>query len=418
MPADDRVAGRLELVRNGRVLAVGDAGLDVQPRRRDGLLDPAPLRHDGRHDLEERAVQPSAAGGAEHESPPVVAQYQRGRHERHQPLTRPLLARQVSLAQHVVEADPGAWDDDAARGSERARERRHVSVAVDDADVRRPADGLGRACLLLCLHRPGDRERRGLLVPERLEPDREQAAAARRRRVRPDLPAPVAHRERVPLDDLVAGEIRERDRDMVGDSPGEVASVEKVRPLDGQPGERVRELRNREALALTERPSRPIERVAFRRVAKQRIENQVQVPLRLVEYGPFAREPRGRRQQLGPGHGSPAGVRLPEPEPDTGDRYRRRAGEEDLLGVAEVDHDLEQLRRRHGPLGHGYEEVEQLRAPLLRVVVEEKASAAEAGEGALADPGHRGCGNRGVDGLAAGAQDVGARLGGEPVARC
>ena len=69
-------------------------------------------------------------------------------------------------------------------------------VAVDDADVRRAADVLSPTRRLLRLHRPGDGERRRLRVAERLEADREQAAAAGGRRVRPELVTAVRRHER------------------------------------------------------------------------------------------------------------------------------------------------------------------------------------------------------------------------------
>src|SRR5207237_1332888 len=102
-------------------------------------------------------------------------------------------------------------------------------------------------------------------------------------------------------------------------------------PLAPQPCERVRELRNREPLPGAEGAARPVERVAVRRVAEQRIEDPVEIGLRLVEDDAVAREPHRRREQLRPRHGSPAAMSFPEPERDTRHCDRRRPGKEDLL---------------------------------------------------------------------------------------
>ena len=106
---------------------------------------------------------------------------------------------------------------------------------------------------------------------------------------RPELAAPVGVAQRPALDDR-SGEsssvaaARER-RSARASSPGRG-----VRPLGGQLVERLRELRHREALA-GRAPARPVERVAFGRVAKQRVEDPVEIGLRLVEDDAFAREP-------------------------------------------------------------------------------------------------------------------------------
>src|SRR4029079_14993611 len=88
----------------------------------------------------------------------------------------PQRADEMRLSEHVVELEAGARDDDAAGGAHRARERRGIAVDVDRADVRRAAERLGPGRVLR-LHRPDEGHRGRLRVTERLEPNREQAAA-------------------------------------------------------------------------------------------------------------------------------------------------------------------------------------------------------------------------------------------------
>jgi hypothetical protein len=71
-------------------------------------------------------------------------------------------------------------------------------------------------------------------------------------------------------------------------------------------------------------------------------------------------------------------MRLPEPGHGSRNCDRRGAGVEDLLRVAEVDDELDELERRGRLLRQVDEEVEQVRAPLARQMDEEEASAARA----------------------------------------
>src|ERR671928_1410492 len=134
----------------------------------------------------------------------------------------------MALAQHVVEVEADAGNDYAAPGAEGARKRSRRPVAVDNTDVRRAADRL-LARGLLGIHRPRHREGRRLDVAQRLETDREQAAPARRPRVRADLTAAIGHFERVALDHPVAGEVFKGDRDVRRDPLGEFAAVKALR---------------------------------------------------------------------------------------------------------------------------------------------------------------------------------------------
>jgi hypothetical protein len=153
-------------------------------------------------------------------------------------------------------------------------------------------------------------------------------------------------------------------------------------------------------------------------VAEQRVEDLVQIRPRLVEDGAVTRQAGRRGEQLRPRQRAPAAMSLPQPEarPRHGDR--RRARVEDLLRVAEVHHELDELVRRFRLLRHRDEEVEQVRSGVGRETDEEEASAAEARERALADPGGGSGGDARVHRVAAGAQDVGSRLGGERMTGC
>src|SRR4029077_6839338 len=287
-------------------------------------------------------------------------------------------------------------------------------VRVHDADVRRPADGVRRALSRHRLHRPCHRERRGLGIAQRLEADRDQPAPARRRRVRPQLTAPVVHLERTALDTPVGGEILHGDGDVRRNTLPELAVVEAVGSLGRQLLDRVRQLRHDEALTRSERATRPEQGVALGCRPEERIEDPVQVGLLLVEDDPLAGQPSGRREELPPWNAAEALVRLPEPEHGSRHGDGRAAGVEELTRVVvEVHRQLDQLGRVGRFPRESDEEVEQMRTRLTGQVHEQEAAAAGAGERALADPGHRGGGDARVDGAAARAQNVGSRLGGE-----
>ena len=74
MPANDGVAGRLELVRRSRVLAVRDAVLEVEAGRLDRRLDTEPTHGDIHHHLQNRPGEPAAARRADHEPRPALTQ--------------------------------------------------------------------------------------------------------------------------------------------------------------------------------------------------------------------------------------------------------------------------------------------------------------------------------------------------------
>jgi hypothetical protein len=144
----------------------------------------------------------------------------------------------------------------------------------------------------------------------------------------------------------------------------------------------------------------------------------VEIRARLVEDRTVAGKSSSRSEELRPGQRSPAAVSLPQPEPGPRHGDRRRAGVEDLLGVAEVHDELDQLFGRGRPPRHRHEEVEEVRSGIARKVDEEEASPAEAGERALADPGD-GCRcDARVHRVATCPQNVGAGPGGEWVTGC
>ncbi len=164
-PAHDVVAARLER----RDLGLVGSGLDVQrlalemdARRRDRILHPEPVVDHVHHGLHDRAAQARRAGAAEDEMRLAVAQDDRRRHHAREPLSRLRGGRErleVALAEHVVQVDPGAGDDEARARAGRRRQRRGVALVVDDAHVRRggKAGRLGRRLAPLARpHRGGD----------------------------------------------------------------------------------------------------------------------------------------------------------------------------------------------------------------------------------------------------------------------
>ena len=199
-----------------------------------------------------------------------------------------------------------------------------------------PPTASARARRRLRLHRPCHRERRRLGVAERLEADREQPAAARRRRVRAELAPPVAHLERLALDHPVGGEILEGDGDVRGDPLRELAAVEALGTLAASRSI-VSASSGTTKRSPPQRATRPVQRVAFGRGPEERIEDPVQVGLRLVEDDALAGEARGGREQLGQRHaaerGAPPRARARFPA-----RQRRRGPCEELPRVVvEVD---------------------------------------------------------------------------------
>src|SRR2546430_3625550 len=109
---------------------------------------------------------------------------------------------------------------------------------------------------------------------------------------------------------------------------------------------------------------------------------------------------------------------FPQAEGGTGHRNRHRAGVEDLLRVAVVDDDSDELLRHMRSLRHGDEEIEEPRARLPPVVDEQEAPSARAGERALAYPGDAGRRDTGVHGVAAREQHVRPGLRGERMTGC
>src|SRR2546430_12411066 len=66
------------------------------------------FRSDVRGHLQDRATQARAAGAADHETRAALAQDDRRRHHRRQPLARTRGADEIELAEHVVQVDSGA----------------------------------------------------------------------------------------------------------------------------------------------------------------------------------------------------------------------------------------------------------------------------------------------------------------------
>ena len=173
-----------------------------------------------------------------------------------------------------------------------------------------------------------------------------------------------------------------------------------------------------EALAYDERPARPVQRVALGRVPQQRVEDPVQERLHLVEDDALARESRGGSDQLRPRHRAPPGMSLPQAERGPRHGHGHRACVEDLLRIAVVDDEPDELVRRGGALRHGHEEIEQPRASLCGTMDEQEPAAARTGERALADPGDGRGRDARVDGVSARAQNVRPGFGSEWMPGC
>ncbi len=110
----------------------------VEPLPRDRGLGVEPLVEDPRDDLEHRAPEPRAAGGAGREHDAVFVQCQARRH--HAPhavagLERP--ADQVGLPEHAVEVQVEAGDEVARAEAEARRQDARAPLGVDDREVRR-----------------------------------------------------------------------------------------------------------------------------------------------------------------------------------------------------------------------------------------------------------------------------------------
>ena len=247
-------------------------------------------------DLEDRRAQADGAGAADDE--PWAARPARTMEGAIMLVSlapgpvRPPGRVEVGLAEHVVQLDAGAGDDEAGAAAGRGRERRRLAVHVHDADVGRRGHagrlghGLAQAGARV-LDRVARRARRPGAVPppprwssvtklppraraasrmasasraiasalpagggrpqpvEDAERERDQQAAGGRRRVRDELRSAVGRAHGPALDDAVGGEILLGHRpaslpDRRAHAARELAAVEDVGALRRQPLERRR----------------------------------------------------------------------------------------------------------------------------------------------------------------------------------
>ena len=165
-----------------------------------------------------------------------------------------------------------------------------------------------------------------------------------------------------------------------------------------------------------------VDRPALGRVAEDEVEDRVQVRLLRRELDALAGERDRRLEQPAPGERPVALVRRLQPGDDAGNGARAFSDEIDLRRRAvEVDVDRLHVRLRRlarALSGQRDEEVEQPIAPVARAVHEQKAAGRRPGQRALGDPGGEGRREAGVDGVSALLEDLGARLGGQPVPCC
>ena len=157
--------------------------LVMQPRRRQRLLQRRPVQC-REHHLQHGRDDARAAGGAERQHGPAVAQHDGGRHARQGAFARRDDVR-LTVSQPEEIRRPGAGDEvvhlvvqhdaerlrrheRAERAVDRLRQRHHVAPAVHHAQVR------GSAVVGLARRRPGGRRRRAVALRRlrSLAPDR------------------------------------------------------------------------------------------------------------------------------------------------------------------------------------------------------------------------------------------------------
>ena len=291
---------------------------------------------------------------------------------------------------------------------------------VEETWVREVREELRRALGLGGLHRADDRgdRRRPRRTLEQGERVREQDAARARRRVGQHRLAAVGDADRLTLDGRVGGEVGAREHPAALGHPvahrrGDVAGVERRRPFGGEPLERVGQRGVPEHVADQRRaPLGHEQRARLRRGGGDRREDLEQVRLALVDLDAVAGGGRGRRDQLRRWQPGEALCRGPRARRRAVGARRTGADVEHLDRVAEVDVDGQQRRVRRAGLEAASrrldEEVQQHRRRAGRRD-EHVAAGAEPGEHRLGDERREHGGQRGVDRVAARAQDLRAR---------
>ena len=207
--------------------------------------------------------------------------------------------------------------------------------------------------------------------------------------------------------------------EMAHDGAAELAAVELAGTTLGKLLQRPRQIGHDDPLAGRDAAVLPVDRPPVRGVAKDQIENRVQVGLRRRELDALPGKRDRRLDQPAPGKRCVPLVRGFQPCDRAGHGAGARADEEDLRrGAVEVD--VDRLHVRLGRLGGAAsrqrdEEVEEPIGSVPCPVHEQEAARSRAGQRALGHPRGEGGGQTGVDGVSAFRKDLGTGLGGEPV---
>ena len=400
-----------------------------------------PARDDVRHDLQDRAAQPCAAGAAEHEARRALPQHDRRRHHRRQPLAR-LRRAHRGRARRACCSDgcpcrarrrrcPSRATRSATPHCRRASSTEmcvvpfstcFASAAADRAHARTPH----RAPPPAPPSHPRSRSGVGSAIAERPQAERDQHAAARRRRVRAELVAPVLDAHRLALDDPVLGQVFQRERSaaalhVLDDS----LAPDRPRRELTRPPRRAARASRRAPGSRTARPSR-YARPSTPYIASPSGEwrsspsrIRCRYPCIGVSSKPSRASRSRRRHELRPRHPPPPAMRRLETQRRPRNRHRRRTRPEQLLRIAvEIDRQLQQLDRDRAACGTATKKSSTTVSPVARLVHEHEPAAARARQRALAHPGHERGRDARIHGRPARLQHPRARLRGQRMPGC
>ena len=206
---------------------------------------------------------------------------------------------------------------------------------------------------------------------------------------------------------------------VAGQRRRDLAATERLGALGAEALQRLGQFGEAEDVALAERPSLGrVELARPRQPLVDRPEDLEDVGLLGVDRRALAGEPHAGPDQLAQRRGAEAPQRQLQPRRRARHAAGGRTDVERLHGLGvEVDRHRRQLDPALGPVlaRRGDEEVDQGR--LLPPAHHHEAAGAEAGQRALDREGGEHRGDRGVDRIAALAQHLGARLGGEGMPR-
>ena len=207
--------------------------------------------------------------------------------------------------------------------------------------------------------------------------------------------------------------------EMLHHRPAEVAAVELSRSTVGEPLERRCEIGHDDSLTRRDAAMLSVDRPPLGRVAQDQVEDRVQVRLRPGELHSAAGERDRGLEEPAPGQRSVALVR--RLEPGDGPRHGAGAGaDEEHLRRRTVEVDVDRLhvglhRAAGAAARQRDEEVEEAVGSVPGAVHEQEAAGRGPGQRAFRDPGGESGRQARIDRIAALGEDLGARLGGEPV---